>query len=169
MFEHQNASHWSVCSVVFKGNGSLNYYVKRGFVEKVTAKLLSAHGYQGDAMNLPVADVDASAAYCVEKMGFTVVEQDTAPSEPPGSQAVKLIVLERDGVRIGLAENGGDPEEDGCAFHTDDVQALHDEFAGAELEKLGEIKDEMRGDGSRFRVFFVVAPDRLCFWFGERV
>jgi lactoylglutathione lyase len=135
----------------------------------MTAKLLSACGYQGDAMNLPVADVDAAAAYYVEKMGFRVVEQDTAPSEPPQSEAVKRIVLDRDSVRIGLAENGGDPNQDGCAFHTDDVQALHEEFAQAGLERLGEFKDETRDDGSRFRVFFVVAPDGLCFWFGERV
>ena len=135
----------------------------------MTVKLLSAYGYQGDAMNLPTSDVDASVTYYVDKMGFTVVEQDTAPSERPQSEAVKRIVLERDGVRIGLAENGGNPEEDGCAFHTDDVQALHDEFARAGLEKLGELKDETRDDGSRFRVFFVVAPDGLCFWFGQRI
>ena len=43
------------------------------------AKLLSAHGYQGDAMNLPVADADATATYYVEKMGFAVVERSHHP------------------------------------------------------------------------------------------
>jgi len=132
-------------------------------------KLLSAWGYQGDAMNLPVADVDLAALYYVEKMGFSVVEQDSSPSEPPDVEVVKRIVLERDGVRIALAENGGDPEQDGCAFRTDSVQELHDEFAAAGLEKLGEIKDETRDDGSKFKVFFVIAPDGLCYWFGERL
>jgi len=135
----------------------------------MSAKLLSAYGYQGDAMNLPVADVSASAPYYVDKMGFEVVEQDTEPSEPPNSKAVRRIVLDRDGIRIALAENGGDPEQDGCAFHTDDVEALHEEFKSRGLEKLCDVKDETRKDGSRFRVFFVVAPDGLCFWFGPRV
>jgi lactoylglutathione lyase len=135
----------------------------------MTAKLLSAWGYQGDAMNLPVADVDAAAPYYVSKMGFEVVEQDSGPGEPPGEDVVKRVVLERDGVRIGLAENGGDPEQDGCAFGTNDVESLHAEFASRALEKLGELKDEVRKDGSRFTAFFVVAPDGLCFWFGEKV
>ena len=132
------------------------------------AKLLSAFGYQGDEMNLPVKDIDASVPYYVEKMGFEVVEQDMAPGEPPPSKAVRRVVLERDGIRIALAENGGDPDQDGCAFHTDDVGALHTEFKGRGLEKLGELRDEVRKDGSRFKVFFVIAPDGLCFWFGER-
>jgi catechol 2,3-dioxygenase-like lactoylglutathione lyase family enzyme len=133
------------------------------------ARLRSAYGYQGDAMNLPVADVDTAAGYYVAKMGFEIVEQDSGPGEPPVEGAMKRAMLERDGVRMALAENGGDPEQDGCAFETDDVEALYAEFKDRGLEKLGELKDEVRKDGSRFTVFFVTAPDGLCFWFGERV
>ena len=101
-------------------------------------------------------------------MRFEIIEQDSGPGEPPNEDATKRAVLERDGVRMGLAENGGDPEQDGCAFETDDVEALRAEFKNRGLEKLGELKDEVRKDGSPFRVFFVIAPDGLCFWFGER-
>src|SRR4051794_1440639 len=105
------------------------------------AKLLKAYGYQGDAMNLPVANVDAAVPYYVERIGFSIVEQDVAPSEPAGSKAVKRILLERDGIRLGLAENGGDPSQDGCAFHTDNVDLLRQEFAAAGLEKLGDVTE----------------------------
>ena len=132
------------------------------------AKLLSAYGYQGDAMNLPVADVVAVAPYYVRHMDFAVVEQHSGPGEPPHEDAIKRVILERDGVHIALAENGGDPEQDGCAFHTDDVTALRDEFIATGLDKIGKIDEETRDGGKRFKVFFVVAPDGLCYWFGER-
>ena len=122
------------------------------------AKLLSAFGYQGDTMNLPVADVAAAVPFYVEKMGFSVVEQTQEP--------VKKAVLERDGIQFAIAENGGDPEQDGCAFHTDDIEALRDEFTASGYN-VGEIKAENRSDGSKFKAFFAVAPDGLCYWFGQ--
>lgn len=124
------------------------------------AKLLAAFGYQGDALNLPVADVDVSAAFYVGTMGFVEVERGGGP--------VKRVVVERDGVRMGLAENRGDPEQDGCAFHTDDVAALREEFVASGAGKVGGIKSEKRPDGSEFDAFFVIAPDGLCFWFGQK-
>ena len=123
------------------------------------AKLLSAFGYQGDAMNLPVADVATAAAFYVENMGFSVIEETQEP--------VKKVVLERDGVQFALAENGGDPEQDGCAFHTDDVEGLRDEFI-TNGYNVGQIKAENRDDGSKFKAFFAVAPDGLCYWFGQQ-
>lgn len=124
------------------------------------AILLSAYGYQGDAMNLPVADVEAALPFYLEKMGFSVVECIDTP--------VKKAVFERDGVQFAISENGGDPEQDGCAFHTDDVQTLRDEFIANGLGGPGTIDTETGPDGSKFNVFYVVAPDRLCYWFGER-
>ncbi len=125
---------------------------------KNMAKILSAFGYQGNAMNLPVADVAKAAAFYVENMGFSVAHETAEP--------VKKVVLERDGVQFALAENGGDPEQDGCAFHTDDVEGLRDEFITNGCN-VGQIKAENR-DGSKFKAFFAVAPDGLCYWFGER-
>jgi hypothetical protein len=77
-------------------------------------------------------------------------------------------VLGRDSVQIGLAENGGDPTQDGCAFHVKGLESLFAEFRGNGLHKeLSDFKVERRGDAT-WRVFFVVAPDGLCYWFGER-
>jgi len=67
-----------------------------------------AFGYQGDSMNLPVA-------------GFSVVSRNEMPH--------KSAVLARDGVQIGLAENGGDASQDGCAFHVGNLDALFEEFS----------------------------------------
>ncbi len=122
------------------------------------AKLLKVFGFQGDAMNLPVADVALSIPYYVDKMGFDLVEQISDPKNK--------AVFERDGIRFAIVENGGDPEQDGCAFHTDDIEALRNEFLGNGLENVGDLGEENR-DGSKFKVFFVVAPDGLCYWFGQ--
>ena len=93
-------------------------------------------------------------------MGFSVVSQTDSPH--------KSAVLRRDGIQIGLAENGGDPTQDGCAFEVDDVES-----AFAELKANGLKKDapgfsvEQRGANS-WKVLYVVAPDGLCFWLGQR-
>ena len=121
----------------------------------------NAWGYQGDAMNLPVRDVEASLPFYEKIFGFMV------ESSMPSSQA--RVALVRDDVRIALAENGGDPEQDGCAFEVDDVEAAHAELKGNGLEKLSAINSEKRDDGSEWRAFFVIAPDGLCFWVGERM
>jgi hypothetical protein len=80
----------------------------------------------------------------------------------------KSAVLARDRVGIGLAENGGDPAQDGCAFHVAHLDALFAEFSANGLAgKLSKIGVEQRKDGA-WNVFYVVAPDGLCYWFGER-
>ena len=123
----------------------------------------NAWGYQGDAMNLPVKDIEVSAPFYETAFGFTVEAQTDTTAE------VKRVVLSRDDVKIALAENGGDPEQDGVAFEVSDAEAAHAELKANGLEKLGEIKTEKRDDGSKWRAFFVIAPDGLCFWVGERI
>jgi lactoylglutathione lyase len=112
-------------------------------------------------MELPVESIDASIPFYENAMSFHVLSRnDSAP---------RSVVLERDGIQMGLVENGGDPTQDGCAFQTDNVEALFEEFSAKGLGKgLSELKTESRDDGSSWKVFFVVAPDGLCFWFGER-
>ena len=126
----------------------------------MTATLQKAFGYQGDNMNLPVQDVAAARPFYETILGFRVVSQGVAPH--------KSIVLARDEVRIGLAENGGDPSQDGCAFHVQNLEALFAEFKANGLQKeLSEFNVEQH-DGVAWNVFYVVAPDGLCFWFGQR-
>jgi lactoylglutathione lyase len=125
----------------------------------VAARLEKAFGYQGDHMNLPVPDLAAALPFYETVLGFQVQSRGGTPSR---------AVLARDAVQIGLAENGGDPTQDGCAFHVTDLQSLFADFKRNGLQKeLSEFSTERHGDVD-WKVFYVVAPDGLCYWFGER-
>lgn len=118
-----------------------------------------ALGYQGDNMNLPVRDVEAALPFYEGVLGFRVQSRSDTPCS---------AVLARDAVQIRLVENGGDPTQDGCAFHVTDLDALFSEFNANGLQKERSAIDiEQHGDVP-WRVFYVVAPDGLCYWFGER-
>ena len=122
--------------------------------------LEKAFGYKGDNMNLPVGDVAAALPFYESVLGFRVVSRSDAPHPS--------AVLERDNVQMRLAENGGDSSQDGCAFHVKDVESLLVEFKAKGLEKsLADIDLEQHGE-AKWRVFYIVAPDGLCYWFGER-
>ena len=121
------------------------------------AKFKRAAPYADDAMNLPVADVDAAIPFYEETLGFKVVSR--------GYSSFKSVVLERDDVQIGLAENGGDPEQEGCFFEVDDIESAFAEIKG-KSPAPGDIEINRRGNSSH-RVFFVVAPDGLCYMLGQ--
>jgi catechol 2,3-dioxygenase-like lactoylglutathione lyase family enzyme len=122
--------------------------------------LEKAWGYQGNQMNLPVRDLAAALPFYETVLGFRLVSQSDTPH--------KSAVLVRDQVQIGLAENGGDSSQDGCAFHVKDLEGLFAEFKANGLQKeLSEFDTELR-DNVAWKVFYVVAPDGLCYWFGER-
>jgi len=126
----------------------------------MTASFEKAFGYQGDNMHLPVQDLATALPFYEKVLGFRVVSR----GEKPHSSAV----LARDQVQIGLAENGGDPTQDGCAFHVKELESLYAEFRANGLRKeLSDFSIEHRDNGA-WRVFYVVAPDGLCYWFGER-
>jgi catechol 2,3-dioxygenase-like lactoylglutathione lyase family enzyme len=122
--------------------------------------LKRASGYQDDHMNLPVGNLDAAIPFYETVLGFSVLSRAESPH--------RRATLGRDDVQLGLAENGGDPAQDGCAFHVENLAALADEFKARGLQKeLSSFGTEEHG-GSSFKVFYVVAPDGLCYWFGER-
>lgn len=126
----------------------------------MTPTLEKAFGYQGDNMNLPVRDVAAAVPFYETVLGFRLVSRSEAP--------VKSAVLARDHVQIGLSENGGDPSQDGCAFHVTGLEALFAHFKANGLQKeLSEFDVEQHNEVA-WKVFYVVAPDGLCYWFGER-
>ena len=132
----------------------------------MTAKLTAAFGYQGDKMALPVANVDIALPFYERVLGFHVISRSTTPH--------RSAVLDRDGIQIGLIESGGDSSQDGCAFHVTDVDALFREFQGNGLNKADpapdgtSVFDLEKHDDATFKVFYVVAPDGLCDWVGER-
>ena len=67
-----------------------------------------------------------------------------------------------------LDSRSGDPPQEGCFFAVDDVEAACAELQsdGLDREDAGYRIDE-HGETS-FRVFFVAAPDRLCYCVGQR-
>jgi lactoylglutathione lyase len=114
--------------------------------------------YADDAMNLPVADVDSAIPFYEATLSFRVVSRQATPH--------KSVILARDEIQIGLAENGGDPGQEGCFLEVDDVEAAFEEIkrqpandSDFRIDKFGDIA---------FRVFFVVAPDGLCYMIGQR-
>ena len=124
------------------------------------AKYVRAAPYADDEMNLPVLSVDAAVPFYESVMGFEVFSREDSPS--------KRVTLGRDDIQIGLAENGGDPSQEGCFFEVDDVEAAFAELrqnglqqgdAGYRIDQHGE---------TSYRVFFIVAPDGLCYCLGQR-
>jgi catechol 2,3-dioxygenase-like lactoylglutathione lyase family enzyme len=109
---------------------------------------------------LPVGDLEAAIPFYEKVMGFRVLSRGESP--------YRSAVLGRDGIQIGLAENGGDPTQDGCAFEVDNIESAFAELKANGLEKeISEFKIERHGDKS-WKVCYVIAPDGLCYWLGER-
>ncbi len=116
--------------------------------------------YQKDAMNLPVASVETAIPFYETVMGFQVISRSDSPC--------KSAILARDEIQIGLAENGGDPTQDGCFFGVDNVETAFAELKSNGLQKAeADFRIDKYGDTS-WKVFFVVAPDGLCYCLGER-
>jgi catechol 2,3-dioxygenase-like lactoylglutathione lyase family enzyme len=116
-----------------------------------------AFPYQKDVLALPVTDLDAASHWYCAHFGMVEVERSEQP--------LPKVVLERDGTRIGFCINGGDPAQDGAAVLVSNIQALKDEFErnGA---TIGKCRIDER-NGQKYQVFFVVAPDGLCYYFHE--
>ena len=120
----------------------------------------TAWPYQKDEMNLPVENLAAALPFYETIMGFQLVSRQTEPC--------KSAVLARDGIQIGLAENGGDPSQEGCFFEVDNVESAFAELKSNGLAKEGaDFRIDQHGD-TAWKVFFVVAPDGLCYCLGER-
>ena len=116
--------------------------------------------YLEDAMNLPVANVEAAIPFYETVMGFKLVSRNASPH--------KSAILSRDGIQIGLAENGGDPTQDGCFFEVDNAEAAFAELrANGLTKKEADFRIDKYGE-TWFKVFFVVAPDGLCYCLGEQ-
>jgi len=126
----------------------------------MNAVFKTAHPYAEDEMNLPVASVDAAILFYETVMGFRVVSRNDSPH--------KSAILARDEIQIGLAENGGDPTQEGCFFEVNDAEAAFAELKSNGLKKeAADFRIDQHGETS-YKVFFVVAPDGLCYCLGER-
>ena len=121
----------------------------------------TASPYLQDAMNLPVENLEEAIPFYETIMGFQVVSRQNAPC--------KSAILARNDIQIGLAENGGDPTQEGCFFEVDDVEAAFNELKNNGLQNDDpNYRIDQHGDKS-FRIFFVIAPDGLCYCLGQQV
>jgi len=119
----------------------------------------AAFPYQDDVLALPVEDLDQASQWYANALGLTAVERRDEP--------VPTVIMQRDGVRIGFAINGGDASNDGAAILVSDIDR-----ARRELEASGLSPGESRiddHDGQKMSVFFLVAPDGLCFYFHQPI
>ena len=117
----------------------------------------TAFPYHDNVLALPVTDLNSASDWYCKHFGMTEIARQGQP--------VPAVILERDGTRIGFAINGGDASQDGAAVLVSNIQALKEEFErnGA---KVGEWRIDAR-NGQKYQVFFVVAPDGLCYYFHE--
>src|SRR3954465_11295671 len=72
-----------------------------------------AFPYQQDVLALPVVDLDAASKWYTSAFGLREVERRAQPHA--------AVILERDGVKIGFAVNGGDASQDGAAILVSDI------------------------------------------------
>jgi len=119
----------------------------------------SASPYQNDALALPVTDLDVASDWYCKNFGMTEVQRNAAPTPS--------VVLERDGTRLGFAINGRDASQDGAAILVTNIEQLQAEFEANGVPIANSRIDER--NGQEFQVFFVVAPDGLCYYFHEPV
>ncbi len=119
----------------------------------------AAFPYQKDVLALPVTDLDAASTWYAEHFGMVEVERREEP--------VPAVLLERDGTRVGFALTGGDPAQDGAAILVSGIEEMKGELEARGV-KVGNWRVEER-DGKRLQVFFVVAPDGLCYYFHEPI
>jgi catechol 2,3-dioxygenase-like lactoylglutathione lyase family enzyme len=117
----------------------------------------AAFPYQKDVLALPVTDLDAAARWYATAFGLTEVERRSVPHP--------TVILEREGVRVGFAVNGGDASQDGAAILVSDIERAKQELETNGV-KVGESRIDER-NGRKLQVFFVVAPDGLCYYFHQ--
>ena len=115
--------------------------------------------YRDDVLALPVVDLDVASEWYSRSFGMTEVERYDQPDP--------TVILERDRIRIGFSINGGDASQDGAAIRVSDIHKLKDEFESNGVEIGNWRVDEQ--DGRKLQVFFVVAPDGLCYYFHEPI
>lgn len=119
----------------------------------------AAYPFQKEILALPVTDLNEAASWYTKHFNMTEVERRNEP--------VPTVILERDGTQIGFAINGGDATQDGAAILVTQIQAMKEELESNGV-KVGNWRIDER-DGKKFQVFFVVAPDGLCYYFHEPV
>ena len=116
-----------------------------------------AFPYGDDALALPVADLESATKWYAEHFAMVEVERKLEPQP--------TVIMGRDAVRLGFSVNGGDSSQDGAAILVSDIHAARIELESTGV-KIGNWRVDER-DGKRLQVFFVSAPDGLCYYFHQ--
>ncbi|MBX3065965.1 MAG: VOC family protein [Anaerolineae bacterium] len=111
-----------------------------------------------DPRQMPVANLEQAIKY-YEGLGF---QTKTRSSDPYPS-----AVIARDEVEIGLAVNGGDPQQASCYIAVDNVELARQELLDQQRD-VSDLRLDRMGD-STFRVFFLRDDEGLCFCLGTKV
>jgi catechol 2,3-dioxygenase-like lactoylglutathione lyase family enzyme len=118
-----------------------------------------AFPYGDDVLALPVADLESAANWYAQHFAMVEVKRESEPRP--------TVIMERDGVRIGFSVNGGDSSQEGAAILVSDIHAVRAELESRGV-KIGNWRLDER-DGKKLQVFFVVAPDGLCYYFHQPI
>ncbi len=119
----------------------------------------AAYPFLDDVTTLPVKDLDETVAWYSSAFGLTEVKRTSDP--------VPQVIMVRDDSTVGFAINGNDPTQDGAAILVRDIKKIKEELESNGVETANWRVDER--DDQRLQVFFVVAPDGLCFYFHEPI
>lgn len=120
-------------------------------MEKVKAVFQNVWPYQKDKMNLPVSNVETAIPFYETIMGFTLVSRKNSP--------YNTAVLSRDDIQMAIAENGGDPSQDGCFFEVDNVAIALEELKSNGVEKkplISELKNMVTVPGRFFTLLLLM-------------
>ena len=123
------------------------------------AEFKRAFPYQKDVLALPVVDLDVASKWYSKAFRMTEVKRIEEPTP--------TVILKRDDVELGFSVNGGDATQDGAAILVTGIERLKQELEANGVD-LGNWRIDER-DGRKFQVFFVVAPDGLCFYFHQPI
>ena len=118
-----------------------------------------AFPFADSVLELPVEDLDRAAQWYGNAFGLTEVERLSEPTP--------TVILEREGVRLGFSVNDGDASQEGAAILVNDIHRAREELEANGVQTTGWRVDER--DSQKLQVFFVVAPDGLCYYFHQPI
>lgn len=121
------------------------------------AVFVKAFPYGADVLALPVIDMDTAVNWYAEHFEMVEVERRSGPQP--------TVIMERDGARMGFSVNGGDSSQEGAAILVSDIHAARTELENKGVQ-IGNWRVDER-DGKKLQVFFVAAPDGLCYYFHQ--
>ena len=114
----------------------------------MTRLFAAAYPFANDVLALPVTDLDETVAWYGRCFGLSEVERQDEP--------VPTVIMERDGVRIGFAINGGDASQDGAAIKVTDIRRAQEELERRGVQCGDRQVDER--DGQHSTCFLSLPP-----------